>query len=477
MCRSTFACVLLVAALAGCSTPPPAPPPTDAVLYEGARLIPGDETAVIDESAFLVENGTIARIGKKGEVTGPEGVTRVDLTGKTVMPTLVNSHGHPGFQRGLSYSGANVTRENVIDDMNRAAYFGVAAVQSQGIEPGDAMYQVRSEQEAGTLGGALLRVAGTGIGGVNAGPGSISYAGIGAWVEAPTPEEGVRIVEGLAAKRANSVKIWVDDWAHAGPRGIARAKSGPAQALKPAVYTAIIHEAHKRGMKVMAHLYYHADAAALAAAGVDGFAHLVRDKVMDDALVALLVQRGVYQNANVAGSERATYPSLPPYLADGDPMMKLLRESVPPEVVQRMVDAFKDRDAKSVADERGRYDMMARTWAKLNAAGARLMLGADTGTQDNLFGFAEHRELEVMVRAGMTPAQGIVAATSRPAEYMGLNDLGTLAPGKQASFIVLDANPLDDITNTRRIAHVYFKGRRLDRAAMRTRLTAATTAR
>jgi imidazolonepropionase-like amidohydrolase len=242
------------------------------------------------------------------------------------------------------------------------------------------------------------------------------------------------------------------------------------------VYTAIIQEAHKHGLRVMAHLYYHADAEALAAAGADGFAHLVRDKVMDDALVALVVQKNVYPNANIAGSQRATYPSLPPWLEESDPMMKLLRESVPTEVVQRMVDYFKHRDPKALEDARERYDMMARSVAKLNAAGARMMLGADTGTEDNLFGFAEHRELEEMVRAGLTPAQGIVAATSRPAEYMGLSNLGTLAPGKQASFIVLDANPLDDITNTRRIAQVYLKGRLLDRAAMRTRLTAASAA-
>ena len=114
----------------------------------------------------------------------------------------------------------NVTRENIIDDLNRAAYFGVAAIQSQGIEPGDVMYQIRSEQEAGKLGGALLHIAGTGIGGVNAGPGSATYAGIGAWVEAPTPEEGVRIVQGLAGKGVNAVKIWVDDWAHAGPAAL-----------------------------------------------------------------------------------------------------------------------------------------------------------------------------------------------------------------------------------------------------------------
>jgi imidazolonepropionase-like amidohydrolase len=473
MFRFTFTCVLVVVVVAGCSTTPPERT-SAAVLYEGARLIPGDGTAAIEDSAFLVENDTIARIGRKGELTPPGGAMRVDLTGKTVMPTLINSHGHPGFQRGLSYSAENVTRENIIDDLDRAAYFGVAAIQSQGIEPGDVMYRIRSEQEAGTLGGALLHIAGTGIGGVNAGPGSATYAGIGAWVEAPTAEEGVRIVQDLAGKRVNAIKIWVDDWAHAGPRGIARATTGPTQGMKAPVFTAIIQEAHRHGLRVMAHLYYHADAEQLVAAGVDGFAHLVRDKVMDDALVASIVQRNVYPNANIAGSQRATNPSLPPWLEESDPMMKLLRESVPADVIQRMIDSSKNRSPRALADARERYDLLARNVAKLNAAGARLMLGADTGTQDNLFGFAAHRELEEMVRAGMTPAQGIVAATSRPAEYMGLQNLGTLAPGKQASFIVLDANPLDDITNTRRIAQVYLKGRLLDRAGMRARLTAAS---
>src|SRR5262245_8843514 len=161
MFRSMFTCVLLV--VAGCSTAPPART-SETVLYEGARLIAGDGAAPIEDSAFLVENDTIARVGRKGELTPPDGAMRVDLTGKTVMPTLINSHGHPGFQRGLSYSAENVTRENVIDDLDRAAYFGVAAIQSQGIEPGDVMYQIRSDQEAGKLGGALLHVAGTGIG-------------------------------------------------------------------------------------------------------------------------------------------------------------------------------------------------------------------------------------------------------------------------------------------------------------------------
>ena len=142
-----------------------------AVLYEGARLIAGDGSAPIEDSAFLVENGTITKVGRKGEVTAPSGAVRVDLGGKTVMPTLINTHGHPGFQRGLTYTADNFTRETIIDDLNRALYFGVAAVQSQGIEKGDVTYRIRADQEAGKLSGARLHVAGRGIGAPNAGPG------------------------------------------------------------------------------------------------------------------------------------------------------------------------------------------------------------------------------------------------------------------------------------------------------------------
>jgi imidazolonepropionase-like amidohydrolase len=466
MIQPAIACVCVAAAVAaaGCSTNPPvANAPGTTVLYEGARLIPGDGGAAVEDSAFLVENDTIARIGRKGEVTAPEGTSRVDLSGKTVMPTLINAHGHPGFQRGLTYAAENFTRENILDDLKRAEYFGVAAIQSQGIERGDVMYQIRAEQEAGTLGGALLRIAGRGIGAPNAGPGNAAYAGIA--YEVTTPEEGVRSVQEVAGKGVNAVKIWVDD------------RNGRAPRMPAPVFTAIIAEAHRHKLRVTAHVFYHTDAVDLVAAGVDGLAHLVRDKEMDDALVASIVQRNVYPMGNLSSGQRGTYESLPPWLEESDPMMKLLRESVPVEVLQRMIDSFANRDPKMVAAARERYAILTRSLARLNAAGARLTLGADTGVQDHLFGFATHRELEEMVRAGMTPAQGIVAATSRPAEYIGLQNLGTLAPGKLASFLVLDANPLEDITNTRRIAQVYLKGRALDRAGMRARLTSVTATR
>ena len=174
MLRQTIALGGFVALAAAYSAQPVKTQANRIVLYEGARLIAGDGSAPIEDSAFLVENGTITRVGKKGDVTAPGGAGRVNLTGKTVMPTLINAHGHPGFQRGLTYSADNFTRENIVDDLNRALYFGVAAIQSQGIEKGDVMYQIRADQEAGKLGGARLHIAGRGIGAPNAGPGARS---------------------------------------------------------------------------------------------------------------------------------------------------------------------------------------------------------------------------------------------------------------------------------------------------------------
>jgi imidazolonepropionase-like amidohydrolase len=119
------------------------------------------------------------------------------------------------------------------------------------------------------------------------------------------------------------------------------------------------------------------------------------------------------------------------------------------------------------------YGILQRSLAKLNAAGVAIVLGCDTGLEDHFFGYAEQKELELMVEAGMTPAQVIVAATSRAAEYLGRTDRGTLAAGKRADLLVLDGNPLDNIRNTRRIAKMYIAGVEVDRAALKASLTTA----
>src|SRR6058998_283419 len=287
-------------------------PPAGAVLYEAARFIPGDGSQPITNGAMLVENGTITKIGPKGRVNVPRGAVRVDLGGKTVMPSLINTHGHPGFQRGLTYSADNFTRDTIMEDMNRALYFGIAVVQSQGIEKGEVMYQIRADQEAGKLGGARLRIAGRGIGAPNAGPGGATYAGIA--YEVTTEDQIRKAVQELASKKVNLVKIWVDD------------RNGRAPRLPPNLFRAAIDESHRHGLQVNAHVFYHTDAVDLVNAGIDGFAHLVRDKEMDDGLVASIVRHNVYVMPNLS-PEWNTYVELPHWLKDGDPLMMLLQES------------------------------------------------------------------------------------------------------------------------------------------------------
>ena len=307
----------------------PGQPPASSC-YEGARLIPGDGRAPIADSAFLVERGTITNVGRKGDLKPPAGAGRVDLTGKTVMPALINAHGHPGFQRGLTYSADNFTRDTVMDDLNRALYFGVVAVQSQGIERGDVTYQIRAEQEAGRLGGARLHIAGRGIGAPNAGPGGAAYAGIA--YEVTTEDQARKAVQELAARKVNLVKIWVDD------------RNGRAPRLPPNLFRAIIDEGHKHGLQVNAHVFYYTDAVDLVNAGIDSLVHLVRDKEMDDALVASVVRHNVYVQPNLS-PEWNTYLELPHWLRDGDPLMALLQESAPPAVIARMKTAFGSREA------------------------------------------------------------------------------------------------------------------------------------
>ena len=428
------------------------------VLLEGARIIPGDDAPAIESGALLVEGGTITRIGRKGEIAPPAGAMRIDLDGKTVMPTIVSAHVHPGFQKGLTYSVENFTRETILDDLNRALYFGISVVMSQGIEKGDVMYQIRADQAAGRLGGARLMLAGRGIGAPNAGPGAAAYAGIA--YEITTEDQARSAVLELAARKVDAIKIWVDD------------RGGRAPSLPIALSRIVIDEGHRLGFKVSAHVFYHKDAIELAAAGVDNFAHLVRDMEMSDALIATMIAKGIYVMPNIGAPERATHTTIPawfeePYLAG------LLRDTVPADVIARIRKSFTNRDAATATRNRQNYAILQKSVAKLAAAGARIILGSDTGLEDHPFGFAEQKELQMMAEAGMTPTQVIVAATSRSAEFLGLSDRGAIAPGKRADLLVLDANPLDDIRNTRRIAGMYLAGKEVDRPALKASLMRA----
>ena len=415
--------------------------------YEGARLITGLPAAPIEDAVLLVADGDVTAVGARGDLTPPAAARRVDLSGRTVMPALVSLHGHVGFQDGLSYAAGNYTRANIIDHLRRYAYYGVGTIVSLGTDAGDAAFDIRDEQAAALPATARLRTAGRGLAAPNAGPGALALRGSAYGVTSAEQARGY--VAELAERAVDVVKIWVDD------------RGGTVQKLDPVFYRAVIDAAHARGLRVVAHVFYHDDAWELVRAGVDGFAHLVRDREMDDALIAAIVEGNVFVMPNLGVSERRVRGDAPGWLDD-----PFVAASVPAAVRRRAADALRAPEAEA-ARARQRYAAMERSLRKLAAAGARVVLGADSGVRDHFFGYAEQRELELMVAAGLTPAQAIVAATSRAAEALGLGDAGSLAAGKSADFLVLDADPLADIANTRRIADVYLRGARVDRPALR----------
>ena len=418
-----------------------------AVAFEGARLI-GAGAAAIERCTLLVEEGRIVKVGA-GDVKIPSGARRVDLTGKTVIPALVDTHVHLGYQVGTTFSADNYTRETLLDQLNRYHYAGIAAVLSLGTDPGTLAAQIRRDQDAGRVGGARLLTAGQGIAAPNAGPGTPELKGsaIGVTTEA----EARRAVREQAERNVAFIKIWVDD------------RGGAVQKLSPALYRAVIEEAHAHKLRVIAHVFYLDDAKDLVKAGVDGFAHLVRDKEVDDELVSLIKSRGVFVMPNLAISENGVHAEPPAWLDDS-----LLRETTPADVIARVRGSYAQRSPEAVARAQATYARMRRSLAKLNAAGVTLVLGTDDGAvRDHFYAYTAHRELTLMVQAGMTPAQVLTAATRTSAAVLRLTDLGGLEARKRADFVVLDANPLDDIANTTKIAAVYHDGVPLDRVALR----------
>ncbi len=432
--RRALATALFALFLTGCSrsTPEPGGP----VLYEGARLIAGDGSAPIEDSAFLVENGEYRMVGKRGSFEAPSGAARVDLKGKTVMPALVDAHAHLGWTivKENRTGTDTYSKENLADHLRRYAYYGIAAVRDLGIDPGDAAYELRANPISGA---ALLQTAGRGIAMPNAGPGQSYWRPVAYGVSNET--EARNAVRELAAKKVDIVKMWVDD------------RGGTVQKLTPELRRVIIDEAHKNNLRAVAHIFYLADAKDLLRAGIDGFAHGVRDIDIDDEFLTLMkAHPNVWMIPNLP--DRGT--------SESD--FALAAETLPPAEVQRL----KENPTKPNMDL---YNVQARNLVKVNAAGVKIGFGTDT--RENV-GWGAHQELADMVNAGMTPAQVLVAATKTAAETMKMDKLGEIAPGKSANFLVLDANPLDDITNTRRISSVYLQGTAVDRAALRASFTA-----
>jgi imidazolonepropionase-like amidohydrolase len=441
-------------------------------VFEGARLITGDGSAPIENSAFIVENNVFTRIGRRGELPVPAGAAHMDLSGKTVMPTLTDLHGHIGFQNIAegTMSKATFTRENLIDHLERLAYHGVGAVVSIGdlvdrsdmhggrTGWGDVPLKVREEIIPNA---ALFRTAGAGMAWPGAGAqGHVSRADVSYPVT--TVGEVQAAVADYVKMKPEFIKIWVDD------------RQRTKMTLTPPLYRAILEEAHKYNVPVGVHNVTLADAKELMRGGMEGWLHVpVRGgEAVDDELISIVKDRITRNDRPVIwmtpalitawmNKSWATTPDgqRPAWLDD-----PLLRETYAPAQIEEYWGTSRKQGIinRYIARE---FDLLGKNAMTLRAAGMRIVSGTDTGQVQFLIGYFNHLDLESMVAIGMTPSEAIVAATRDSAEVAHLNT-GLVAAGRQADFIVLDANPLDSISNTRRINKVYLRGQEVPRAAM-----------
>ena len=397
--------------------------------FTGARVIDGTERGPVDNATIVVRDGRVAAVGPAASVKVPDGAQRVALAGKTVMPGLVNAHGHVGNTVGLQQG--HYSADNVLRDLKTYATYGVTTVFSLGDDQ-DAGFKTRDAQSTPALDHARLFVAGP--------------------VLAPkSPEEARKQVDDVAAMRADIVKIRVDD------------NLGTTPKMPPEIYKAVIDESHKKGMRTAVHLFYLEDAKGVLDAGADFIAHSIRDKDVDDAVVAMLKRRNVCVCPTLMREVSTyVYESTPAWFSD-----PLFLKRADAETIRQLKEPARQeqmKNSKSAQRYKVALDQASRNLKKLTDAGVTIAMGTDTGPPARFQGYFELMELEMMAKAGLTPKQVLLSATRDAARCQKLDrDLGTLEPNKWADFVVLDADPLANVSNARQIADVYVAGNRVER--------------
>jgi imidazolonepropionase-like amidohydrolase len=422
----TLSVAVLVASLIAASTGPVvrAQAPGAVKAFTGARVIDGTDRAPIDNATILVRDGRVAAVGPAASVTVPAGAERVSLAGKTVIPGLINAHGHVGNTVGLEqghYSADNVQR-----DLRTYASYGITTVFSLGDDQA-AGFAARDSQRTPSLDRARLFVAGP--------------------VLAPkTVDEARKLVDEDAAMKVDIVKIRVDD------------NLGTTPKMAPEIYRAVIDEAHKKGLTVAVHLFYLDDAKAVLDAGADFIAHSVRDASVDDAFIAMLKRRNIcYCPTLMREVSTFVYESTPAWFSD--PLFLKHADAKSLETLKQPARQEQMRNSKSAQRYKAGLEVASRNLKKLSDAGVPIAMGTDTGPPARFQGYFELMELELMAKAGLTPKQVLASATRDAARCMKLDrELGTLESNKWADFVALDADPLANIANVKKISAVYVAG-------------------
>jgi imidazolonepropionase-like amidohydrolase len=396
----------------------PAQQPAAVKAFTGMRLVDGTDRAPIDNATIVVRGGRVVAAGPAASVTIPAGAERISLAGKHVIPGLINAHGHA----------------NSLDrDLDTYAKYGVTTVFSLGNDanaPG--AIAARDAQATASLSRARIYTSGPVL-------------------NPATPEAARADVAKVAAMKVDNIKIRVDD------------NLGTTPKMSPEVYRAVIDEAHKRGLRVAVHLFYLNDAKGVLHAGADFIAHSVRDLDVDNDVIATMKARGICLCPTLMREVSTyVYESTPSFFAD--PLF--VKYSDPQWISQRKDPAFQAKTAKDPSGQRYKaaLEVASRNMKKMSDAGVTIAMGTDTGPAGRFQGYFELMELELMAKAGLTPKQVIQSATREAARCHKVDaDLGTLEVKKWADFVVLNADPLVNVSNTRQIADVYIAGNRVAR--------------
>jgi imidazolonepropionase-like amidohydrolase len=419
----------------------------ETIVFKGARIIDGNGKPPLANGILIVKDAFIVGVGTAKSLKLPEGARQIDLRGRTIIPGLINAHGHVGLVANGKNSADAYTRDNVQSALLQYEKFGVTSICSLGLNR-DLVYDIRADQRQGKVPGATLFTAGRGIGVPDAAPPVPVQPD---QVYRPqTAQQAVADVKETMTHHPDIIKIWVDDIYGKFPK------------MAPDVYKAAIAEAHADGVKVAAHVFYLADAKALADAGVDAFAHSIRDAPVDGDLIRTMVTNGIDYVPTLTVDESAFV------FAENAALLKdpLLAAAAGPDTMKML---RSEEYRKKVANDpntpkvKAALAMGMKNLKTLKAAGVRIAFGTDSGAQPvRIPGWAEHREMELMVKAGLKPLDVIKAATSGSATMLSLyKERGSLEAGKRADFIVLSADPLKDIRNTRKIVAVWHGGKEI----------------
>jgi imidazolonepropionase-like amidohydrolase len=413
----------------------------------GSRVIDGRGGAPIDDATVVIRDGRIIAIGPSAATPVPSDAQVVDYTGKTIIPGLISAHSHVGIFVGLKAAPENYSRDLILRQLKQLEAYGVTTVMALGLN-GPLFYELRPELHAGRLPGADLFGADQGVGAVGGQPAAaVVPVGENQISRPDTVERARDSVRQMAARKTDMVKIWLDSGGGLMPK------------IPPEVYSAVIDEAHRNGLRVAAHIYDLDDAKAIVRAGVDVVAHGVRDKPVDPEFIELMKGRSVwYISTIVLDYSGYIFAERPSWMQE-----PFLQRALHPAVRAQFDDpAYRERTLALPATAKNKAAVMTnkQNLKALHDAGVQIGFGSDSGVGLRIPGVAEHLELALMVEAGLTPMQAINSATTNAAALLKLDDRGVLAAGKLADLVVLDGDPTADISNSRKIHAVWHHGKK-----------------